>query len=91
MIALKLMEPEKLLKDSGAKLLEKSHTGNELYLLKDIFPEPAYFLKYSCPSTGRVYISGVPPEVGIDGKADAAMAWKFSIKVDEYLNLEAQS
>jgi hypothetical protein len=91
MIALKLLGAEKLLDTTDAKLINKSFAGNELYLIKDIFPEPAYFLKYKCPSTDRVYVSGVDPQVGIEADADKAMGWKFGLNVDEYRSIEAQS
>jgi len=91
MIALKLMDAVTLLKDAKAKLLNKSKSGNELYLIKNLFSSPAYFLKYQCPSTARVYVSGVPPEIGIEADADQAMAWKFRLKVNEYKSITAQS
>lgn len=93
MVALKLRGAEQLLTELDAKLINKSERGNELYLLKDIFPdfEAAYFLKYSCPSTGRVYVSGVDPEIGIDANADAAMAWKHNMSVEQYSHLRHEA
>lgn len=88
MIALKLRGAENLLVESNAKLINKSDRGNELYLLKDIFPEPAYYLKYNCPSTARTYVSGIDPEIGIEANADKAMAWKFSLNLSEYQRLK---
>jgi hypothetical protein len=88
MVALKMMEPDELLKGSKAELLDKSAKGNELYLIKEIFSQPAYYLKYTCPSTGRVYISGIDPEIGKKKKADEAMVWKFpTMRLEDYTEL----
>ena len=74
-----------------AKLLNKSKRGNELYLLKDVFSQDAYYLKYSCPSTSRVYVSGIDPEVGKNKDADECQAWKFSLTTKEYTNLKMET
>jgi hypothetical protein len=86
MTALKYMDPEQLLKEANAELLDKSTRGNELYLIKGIFREPAYFLKYKCPSTGRIYIKGVPPEIGQEKDSDLAQAWSLNLTKEEYLD-----
>lgn len=91
MIALKVRGADKLLDELKAILLDKSEKGNELYLLKDIFSQNAYFLKYTDPSTGRVYVSGIDPEVGKNNDADESMAWKFNISKKDYLNIRAQA
>lgn len=91
MAALKIYGAESCLEAADAKLLNKSERGNELYVLKDLFSEPQYALKYACPSTGRIYVSFVPPEIGIDGNADKAMAWKFQLNLDEYQSLEFEA
>src|SRR3990167_5208196 len=64
MATLKVYGAEKLLEDSNAILISKSGKGNELFLIDGVFSQPAYFLKYACPSTERVYVSGVDPEIG---------------------------
>jgi len=87
MVALKIMGAEKLLKESNAKLLDKSEKGNELYLIENVFSQPAYFLKYQCPSTGRVYVSGIDPNIAKQiPNADYCMVWKLGITIDDYLN-----
>jgi hypothetical protein len=91
MVALKLVGVERLFKTANSKLIDKSKRGNELYLLKDIFQTDAYYLKYSCPSTGRVYASGIDPEVGKLGSADGCMAWKFSMTEAEYQNMKIEA
>jgi len=86
MDALKMMDAEKLLKESNAKLLDKSEKGNEPYLIENVFSQPAYFLKYQCPSTGRVYISGIDPNIAKKNpNADYCQSWKMGISIDEYL------
>jgi hypothetical protein len=89
MAALKLHGIEKIIE--GATLLDKSTRGNELYLLKNVFSQDAYFLKYTCPSTGRVYFSGIDPEVGEKKDADLSMSWKLNLTKEEYNNLEIES
>lgn len=89
MAALKVYGPEKYL--DSAKHMATSERGNSLYVFKDMFSSPQYAVKYKCPSTGRVYVSFVPPEVGIDGDADKAMAWKFQLNLEEYEDLRLES
>ena len=87
MAALKTVGVERIIK--GATLLDKSTRGNELYLVENVFDEPALYLKYKCPSTGRVYASGVDPS--LERKADICMAWKFSMTEDDYAKLEVEA
>ena len=87
MVALKMRGAEKILEESKAQLLDSSARGNQLYILKEVFSVPAYFLKYKDPSTDRVYVSGIDPEIGIDANADKAMAWKFNLNAEEYSQL----
>lgn len=63
MAALRIFGAEKLIEETHAKLVSKTPRGNELFLIPKemgFFDEDAYFLKYSCTSTGRIYVSGVP-------------------------------
>lgn len=94
MAALKVLDPDKLLKGTDAELIDESKRGNMLYKIParaGVFSDDAYFLRYSCPSTGRVYISGVDRSVGEKGVADDAMAWKFTIDPKLYDKLELES
>jgi hypothetical protein len=68
--------------------MDSSKRGNELYLIQNVFTRDAYYLKYACPSTGRVYVSGIEPEVGEQGSADLSMAWKFGLTEKEYKELK---
>ena len=87
MAALKVVGVENIIK--GATLLDKSDRGNELYLVKNVFTRDALYLKYTCPSTGRVYVSGVDPN--LPHNADACMAWKFNLTVEDYQRLENET
>ena len=91
MVALKLYDPEQLLAEAKAIKLNESKRGNELYEVKDIFPQTEYFLKYTCPSTGRVYVKCVDQEAGSKNDADYAQAWSLSMTKDEYLGLTLEA
>ena len=80
MIALKYLGVENLLEEVKALLVGKSERGNELYVIpkeSNIFPQDEYFVKYACPSTGRVYIKCVDPEIGKQHDPDLAQASTF--------------
>ncbi len=95
MIALRLLDPDQLLTGANAELISTGTFGAQIYRIdnEDLFDEVAYFARYSCPSTGRVYISGIDPNVAkqYDGDADWCMAWKQSLTKDEYLSQFVQS
>ena len=91
MAALKLVGVEKLLDSRESTLVDESTRGNKLYKIEGVFDQTAYFLSYKCPSTDRVYVSGVDPEIGENESADECMAWKFDISKNEYLSLEVES
>jgi hypothetical protein len=90
---LKELDPDRFLERAGAVLVHKSGRGNELYLIRrwsDYYRE-AYFLRYSCPSTDRVYVKGIRPDIGTLRDADLAQAWSFGLTLEEYRNLAAES
>ena len=109
MAALRLLGAEKILKGVKAKRIHKSPKGNELYKIPSgqIDDDVYYCLKYSCPSTDRIYVSFVPAvadndypieawrgkKIGESLDADVAMAAKFSFdsKEDYLNNLVAES
>ena len=94
MVAMKVYGMENLLSELNANLLDKSERGNELYLLQGLFSTnpDAYFLKYACPSTGRVYVSGIDPAYAKKNpRADSCMAWKFGLTGDEYEELRSEA
>jgi hypothetical protein len=78
---------------SGAKLIDASRRGNELYSIDTIIHGRSLrILKYRDPSTkvqdpitgewvGQLYISFVPEHIN---KADHGMAWKFHLTPGEY-------
>jgi hypothetical protein len=61
----------------GAKLIN-SQNGYDLFLVEKTFSQPAYFLRYYCPTTKREYISGIAPQVGAKGNALDCILWKFN-------------
>ena len=91
MAGLKLVGVEKLLKSKHSTKLDKSDRGNTLYKIEYVFDQTAYYLHYKCPSTGRVYVSGIDPEVGVGGDADECMGWKFGLSKEEYQSLKIES
>ena len=51
-------------------------------------------LKYSCPSTGQIYFSGIPEVDDNEQRiksADQAMAWKFGLSEEEYSRLTIEA
>ena len=56
--------------------------------IPNLRPSKARFLKYTCPSTGRVYTSFV---LNIFDDADEAMAWKLSITPRDYALLKIEA
>ena len=78
---------------SGAKLIDASRRGNELYSIDTIIHGRSLrILKYRDPSTkvqdptrgewlGQLYISFVPEHIN---NADHGMAWKFRLTPSEY-------
>lgn len=67
---------------SGAKLIDASRRGNELYSINTIIHGKSLRLvKYRDPSTGQPYLCFVPPHIN---KADHGMAWKFRLTPREY-------
>jgi uncharacterized protein DUF6745 len=88
-IASSMYDPELLLALLEARLINKSERGNELYGISNIIPDRIVkYLKYTDPSTGRVYVCPVPFEMK---KADQAMAWKFQLTPAEYKLLRVEA
>src|SRR3990167_7274208 len=92
-VAMKLLGDKMLNGVKEKELLDKSEKGNELWLIKNLFPShiDAFFARYVCPSTGRVYFSGIDPEVGKKGDADEALAWKHNLSKSDYLSLTKET
>ncbi len=83
---------EELLQELKPKVLNTSERGNELIsvTIKDRSDrdQKCKVVRYTCPSTGRVYVSGVPDNIT---KADEGMAWKFDLTEEEYEKLQKES
>jgi len=84
MAALKYYGSDKLLKELKSEIIDKMQPDYELHRIDNVFSQPAYFLKYSCPSTGRIYVSGIDLQVGKLNDVASALAWKFGLNKNEY-------
>jgi len=74
---------------SGAKLIDASKRGNELYGIDTVIHgRTLKILQYRDPSTNQLYISFVPEEIK---KADDGMAWKFRMSRKEYDRLRVEA
>jgi hypothetical protein len=75
--ALQVYGVSRIIKHAGRMLEE--YQGYTLYRVENIFPITAYFLRYTCPSTGREYVSGIHPEIGERRSVVDALKWKFQL------------
>ena len=92
--AMRFGDVNKFLKHSKAEKLDErlkftpegKKVNYALYKIPkgDIFTEDAYYAVYDCPSSDRVYMSGVEK---CDTVAEA-LAWKFQISPEEWSNLK---
>lgn len=82
---------------SGAKLIDKSDRGNELFLIEGtelnelLRHKRMFYLRMQCP-TGRVFVEGVDPEIAeryMDADACQAAAWDLSPDEYKLMTLEA--
>jgi hypothetical protein len=85
MAVLKLFGADRILSEIGAKLIDKSTRGNELYSIDGITSKTEKILKYECPSTGRVYTKFVKPHYE---SADLAQAESHHFTLEQYNNLQ---
>jgi len=88
---------DKLLKEVNAKRIDKANKKNhegkpyfiELYAIDGLIPNRTLKLvKYSDPSTGRVYPDFVPDKIM---GAEEAMAFKFNVPLPEYKTLTKEA
>jgi len=86
-IALQHYGIDKIMKDLDCSLIDKSDRKNELYKV-DLNGLEARMLKYTCPSTNRVYTCFVPQKYA---SADASMAWKFKLTMKDYEGLKIEA
>jgi len=88
-VALSVFGAEKLMEEINSKLINTGKNGIELHEIDSLIPNRILkLLKYSCPSTNRVYVSFVPDTIQ---NANEGMAWKFKISKEEYEILEVES
>ena len=58
---LRMMDPDEMLRGAQAKKIHESERGNSLYCVKMFSGHrPEYVRRYTCPSTGKVYLKGIP-------------------------------
>ncbi len=89
MAALRVLGADYALVPENSTKLHTSILGHELYEVREVVPNTTHYaLKYRCPSTQRLYVSFVPPEVGESRDSDVAMAWKFGVSKKQYLAIE---
>lgn len=83
------VDPDWYLSQNGAKLVDASKRGNELYELSGLVPERTLkILKYKDPSTQQIYFCFVPDYIE---RPDEGMAWKFHLTEEEYENLNQEA
>ena len=97
-IALEYLGPEAFLEQTKAvKLDGPTEKGNTLFSVKLKMGENRFgdsgtyeykLLQYACTSTSRKYASFVPEDIV---KADAGMAWKHKMTIEEYLKIEKET
>jgi citrate lyase gamma subunit len=49
-----------------------------------LFTVDSYHAVYSCPSTDKVYMSGIDPKIGIRGDIAECMAWKAKMDIESW-------
>jgi len=89
MVALKYLGDNTILETLGSTLLNKQE-GYELFRVNG-FEQKEYALRYSCPSTKRVYVSFVEPQIGEKGDPILAVASKWKMTKDEWLSIKAHA
>ena len=89
MCAMKFYGDELDIPEDSCKLL-KEEGGYKLFSiqLNPEIKEKDYFLKYSCPSTGRKYLSFVDPNVGKKGDPIECIASKFKLSKEQWMSIE---
>lgn len=58
-----------------------------LKIPQGLFTIDAYFAIYNCPSTNKLYLSGIDPEVGKKNDIALSMAWKMAVKKEDFINM----
>lgn len=86
-VALQHYGVDKIMKDLDCTMIDKSERKNELYKV-DLNGVEARMLKYTCPSTNRVYVCFVPQKFA---SADSSMAWKFRLTNKDYEGLKIEA
>ena len=90
MAALKYLGADKILGELDTKLID-SQQGYALLSIHGMTNQTEYALRYSCPSTGREYISFVDPEIGKKKDAIEAIASKWNMTKQEWGQIACHS
>lgn len=84
--ALRIFGEERLIEESGAILLDTGTHNQQLYVIPEsvgAFDTAAFYLKYNCPSTGRLYVSGVAPDLFVNTRFRVRpMNWPHDPRAD---------
>jgi hypothetical protein len=73
---------ERLMQDGNAVVLDTQPEENrELLKLPIEGDEDIVVVRVTCPSTGKVYLNRVPPNVI---SCQQAVAWRFGMKAEDY-------
>lgn len=76
------------------KLERDLHDIDEGFELHEDNPFTSYYLVYTCPSTKKLYITGVPDTYGAGSRvrpADSAMAWVLQLTLPQYDKLKVEA
>jgi len=68
-----------------------SEQGYTLYEIDGFFPQKEYALHYSCPSTDREYVSFIDPAVGAKRDPIEAVASKWGLTRQQWLDIRVHS
>jgi hypothetical protein len=96
--AMKYVDVEELIKEFNGKVLSSYQKftldGTEVnYRLvmipknDKLFDIDSYHAVYNCPSTQKIYMSGIDPELGKKGDIKESMAWKGKMSVEDWVSL----
>ena len=94
-VATSMLKPELLLSHVNAEFVNEGTKGTKLYRVPNFLDsgQEQFCMTMECPSTGRMFLEWVDPEIGRKGDADLAQASSFvdadgnAISVEEYRQL----
>ena len=95
-VAVSMLKPELLLSHMNAKHLDTGTKGTKLYSVKNFMDtgREEFCMTMECPSTGRLFLEWVDPDVGKQKDADLAQASAWldennrALSIEDYLTME---